>query len=225
MYMLIPFWPAIAQWVVLRRYISDAWVWVVVTSLGIYGAIPTIVFVYFWLGPQQTLLGNPIRLPMTWTASIFATLIGCVVLSLFQSVAFCHGFADFGYDFAPLAPQTWGEQNSQSPPSLGDLGGLAKTKQSRIHTSIKQRLCHHATRLGWWIVLNSLVWTAFYSWIMEIFYHYYVNIFKNYNERSGYDYNITQEMAVKLIILIIPIASFIQGRILVWLFNSPKESR
>ncbi|NEP36203.1 MULTISPECIES: hypothetical protein [unclassified Moorena] len=172
--MLIPFWPAIAQWVVLRRYISDAWIWVVVTALGVYVAIPTIVFVCGWyIGPQYTLLVNPSGLPMTWTASIFATLIGWVVLSFFQSVA----------------------------------------------------LFMHTTRVIWWIVLNSLVWTAFYSWIMEIFAHYYANIFKNYNQPSGYYYNITQEMAVKLIILIIPIASFIQGRILAWLFNSPKESR
>jgi hypothetical protein len=25
--------------------------------------------------------------------------------------------------FAPLAPQFWGEPDSQSPPELGDLGG------------------------------------------------------------------------------------------------------
>ena len=31
--------------------------------------------------------------------------------------------------FAPLAPQFWGEQNSQSPPKLGDLGGFSKTNQ------------------------------------------------------------------------------------------------
>ncbi|NEP27871.1 tetratricopeptide repeat protein, partial [Moorena sp. SIO3I6] len=53
------------------------------------------------------------------------------------------GVGDSKYDFAPLAPQFWGEQNSQSPPardcSLGDLGGLTNTKQSRIHTSIQQR--------------------------------------------------------------------------------------
>ena len=47
--------------------------------------------------------------------------------------------ADSGYNFAPLAPQFGGEQNSQSPPKLGDLGGLTNTKQSRIHTSIQQR--------------------------------------------------------------------------------------
>ncbi|NEO80137.1 glycosyltransferase [Moorena sp. SIO4G3] len=33
--------------------------------------------------------------------------------------------------FAPLAPQNWGEQNSQSPPNLGDLGGFSKTNQQR----------------------------------------------------------------------------------------------
>ncbi|NEO17229.1 MULTISPECIES: glycosyltransferase [unclassified Moorena] len=33
--------------------------------------------------------------------------------------------------FAPLAPQFWGEQNSQSPPKLGDLGGFSKTNQQR----------------------------------------------------------------------------------------------
>ncbi|OLT62123.1 hypothetical protein BJP37_26985 [Moorena bouillonii PNG] len=49
------------------------------------------------------------------------------------------GVGDSKYDFAPLAPQFWGEQNSQSPPKLGDLGGLNNTKQSRIHTSIQQR--------------------------------------------------------------------------------------
>ncbi|AOX04009.1 hypothetical protein BJP34_35370 [Moorena producens PAL-8-15-08-1] len=65
------------------------------------------------------------------------------------------GVADSGYDFAPLAPQFCsatrgefnaptesapaGQQNSQSPPKLGDLGGLTKAKQSRIHTSIQQR--------------------------------------------------------------------------------------
>ncbi|WP_293117870.1 hypothetical protein [Moorena sp. SIO4G3] len=32
-----------------------------------------------------------------------------------------------------------GEQNSQSPPKLGDLGGLTKTKRSPIDTSIQQR--------------------------------------------------------------------------------------
>ncbi|NEP27977.1 DNA translocase FtsK, partial [Moorena sp. SIO3I6] len=41
------------------------------------------------------------------------------------------GVADSGYDFAPLAPQFWGEQNSQSPPKLGDLGGLTKTNEQR----------------------------------------------------------------------------------------------
>ncbi|NEO90792.1 MAG: phosphorylase [Moorea sp. SIO3G5] len=46
---------------------------------------------------------------------------------------------DSGYDCAPLAPQFWGEQNSQSPPKLGDLGGLSKTKSTRIHTSTQQR--------------------------------------------------------------------------------------
>ncbi|NET65833.1 MAG: CHAT domain-containing protein [Moorea sp. SIO1G6] len=52
--------------------------------------------------------------------------------------------ADFGYNFAPLAPQRaiprWGEQNSQSPPNLDDLGGFNKTKRSRIHSKIQQRL-------------------------------------------------------------------------------------
>ncbi len=46
---------------------------------------------------------------------------------------------DSGYDCAPLAPQFWGEQNSQSPPKLGDLGGLSKTKPTRINTSTQQR--------------------------------------------------------------------------------------
>ncbi len=46
--------------------------------------------------------------------------------------------ADSGYDVAPLAPQLWGEQNSESPPKLGDLGGLTKTKGTPIHTSIQQ---------------------------------------------------------------------------------------
>ncbi|NEQ56266.1 MULTISPECIES: hypothetical protein [unclassified Moorena] len=49
------------------------------------------------------------------------------------------GVADSGYDSAPLAPQFWGEQNSESPPKLGDLGGLTKTRRSPIHTSIQQR--------------------------------------------------------------------------------------
>ncbi|AOW99502.1 hypothetical protein BJP34_08595 [Moorena producens PAL-8-15-08-1] len=53
------------------------------------------------------------------------------------------GVADSGYDSAPLAPQRaiprWGEQNSESPPKLGDLGGLTKTRRSPIHTSIQQR--------------------------------------------------------------------------------------
>ncbi|OLT64020.1 MULTISPECIES: WYL domain-containing protein [Moorena] len=65
------------------------------------------------------------------------------------------GVADSGYDSAPLAPQFWGEQNSESPPrcafqwasksplgrtaKLGDLGGLTKTRRSHIHTSIQQR--------------------------------------------------------------------------------------
>ncbi|NEP24294.1 hypothetical protein [Moorena sp. SIO3I6] len=173
--MLIPFWPAIAQWVVLRRYISDAWSWVVRTVLGAYVAIPTMAFFYSWyLRYQSIFVQNPtIRLPMTWTASILTTLIGCVVISWFQSVA----------------------------------------------------LSKHTTRAGWWIVLNSLVWTAFSSWIIEIGAHDFMNDTRNYNDPRAYDYNITGEMAVKLIILIIPIASFIQGRILAWLFNSPKELR
>ncbi|WP_081431066.1 DNA (cytosine-5-)-methyltransferase [Moorena bouillonii] len=50
-----------------------------------------------------------------------------------------NGVADSGYDSAPLAPQFWGEQNSESPPKLGDLGGLTKTRRSPIHTSIQQR--------------------------------------------------------------------------------------
>ncbi|NEQ62239.1 MAG: amino acid adenylation domain-containing protein, partial [Moorea sp. SIO4A1] len=41
----------------------------------------------------------------------------------------------FTANFAPLAPQFWGEQNSESPPKLGDLGGFTKTRRSRIHTS------------------------------------------------------------------------------------------
>ena len=65
------------------------------------------------------------------------------------------GVADSGYDFAPLAPQSWGEQNSndfaplapqywgeqnsKSPPELGDLGGLTKNKPTPIHTSTQQR--------------------------------------------------------------------------------------
>ncbi|NEO45814.1 MAG: hypothetical protein F6K55_17470 [Moorea sp. SIO4A3] len=178
LFMLIPFWPAIAQWVVLRRYISDAWEWVVVTVSGVYGAIPTIHVSYFsyitYITAQFTWVKDPsIRLPMTWTASIFATLIGCVVISFFQSVA----------------------------------------------------LSKHTTRGIWWIVLNSLVWTAFSSWIIEIGVHDFINNIRNYNDPRGYHYDITVEMVVKLIILIIPIASLIQGRILVWLFNSPKESR
>ncbi|NEN99201.1 MAG: hypothetical protein F6K50_28090 [Moorea sp. SIO3I7] len=59
------------------------------------------------------------------------------------------GVADYGYDFAPLAPQFWGEQNYQSPPKLGDLGGLTKTKQSRIHTSIQQRQQGDLGEQGW----------------------------------------------------------------------------
>ncbi|WP_287297815.1 DNA translocase FtsK [Moorena sp. SIO2C4] len=47
-------------------------------------------------------------------------------------------FANYEYDYAPLAPQLWGEQNSQSPPKLGDLGGLSKTKPTGIDTSIQQ---------------------------------------------------------------------------------------
>ncbi|NER91611.1 MULTISPECIES: hypothetical protein [unclassified Moorena] len=38
------------------------------------------------------------------------------------------GVADYAYGFAPLAPQFWGEQNYQSPPELGDLGGFNQTK-------------------------------------------------------------------------------------------------
>uniref|UniRef100_A0A1D9G9T5 Uncharacterized protein n=1 Tax=Moorena producens (strain JHB) TaxID=1454205 RepID=A0A1D9G9T5_MOOP1 len=52
------------------------------------------------------------------------------------------GVADSGYGFAPLAPQFCGatrgefktesapagEQNYQSPPELGDLGGFNKTR-------------------------------------------------------------------------------------------------
>ncbi|NEO17120.1 MULTISPECIES: hypothetical protein [unclassified Moorena] len=171
--MLIPFWLAIAQWVVLRRYISDAWSWVVVTALGAYVAIPTMFFFYSWyITAQSIFVKDPsIRLPMTWKASILTTLIGCVVISIFQSVA----------------------------------------------------LSKHTTRAGWWIVLNSLVWTAFSSWIIEICAHDLMNDIRNYNDPRGYDYNITGEMVVTLIILIIPIASLIQGRILVWLFNSPKD--
>ena len=47
--------------------------------------------------------------------------------------------ADSGDDFAPLAPQFWGEQNSKSPSKLGDLGGFTKTKRSLKQTSIQQR--------------------------------------------------------------------------------------
>ncbi|WP_424098619.1 SAV_2336 N-terminal domain-related protein [Moorena producens] len=46
---------------------------------------------------------------------------------------------DLGGLTNPLAPQFWGEQNSESPPKLGDLGGLTKTRRSRINTSIQQR--------------------------------------------------------------------------------------
>ncbi|WP_229424012.1 CHAT domain-containing protein [Moorena producens] len=48
------------------------------------------------------------------------------------------GVADYGYDSAPLTPQFWGEQDSQSPPKLGDLGGLTKTRRTPINTSIQQ---------------------------------------------------------------------------------------
>lgn len=50
--------------------------------------------------------------------------------------------ADSGYNAAPLSPQRaiprWGEQNLQSPPNLGDLGGFPKTRHTLIHTSIEQ---------------------------------------------------------------------------------------
>ncbi|WP_424100902.1 phosphorylase [Moorena producens] len=55
---------------------------------------------------------------------------------------------DSGYDCAPLAPQFWGEQNSQSPPKLGDLGGLSKTKPTRIHTSMGEQNSQSPPKLG-----------------------------------------------------------------------------
>ncbi|WP_424099209.1 hypothetical protein [Moorena producens] len=48
------------------------------------------------------------------------------------------GIADSGYNSAPLAPQFWGEQNSESPPKLGDLGGLTKTRRSLSSTLVSQ---------------------------------------------------------------------------------------
>ncbi len=50
------------------------------------------------------------------------------------------GVADSGYDSAPLAPQFWGEQNSES---WGTHGGFTKTRRSRILTSIQQRQNQH----------------------------------------------------------------------------------
>ena len=40
----------------------------------------------------------------------------------------------FILDFAPLAPQTWGER-VKSPPKLGDLGGLNVTNGTSQTTS------------------------------------------------------------------------------------------
>ncbi|NEP53755.1 MAG: hypothetical protein F6K65_35135 [Moorea sp. SIO3C2] len=51
-----------------------------------------------------------------------ARLVWCVINTSYKSDA------DYGYGFAPLAPQVWGEQDFQSPPKLGDLGGLTKTR-------------------------------------------------------------------------------------------------
>ncbi len=45
-------------------------------------------------------------------------------------------FVDFVIlQFAPLAPQLWGEPYPQSPPELGDLGG---EKDLCIHRSLKK---------------------------------------------------------------------------------------
>ena len=45
--------------------------------------------------------------------------------------------------FAPLAPQFWGEPEVQSPPELGDLGGLSISNVSRddlcVHRSLGKR--------------------------------------------------------------------------------------
>ncbi|NEP21705.1 AAA-like domain-containing protein [Moorena sp. SIO3I6] len=62
-----------------------------------------------------------------------------LVVQTWESGNSLSGVADSGYDFAPLAPQSWGEQNSKSPPELGDLGGLTKNKPTPIHTSTQQR--------------------------------------------------------------------------------------
>ena len=46
------------------------------------------------------------------------------------------GVADSGYDSAPLAPQFWGEQNFQSPPKLGDLGGFPLSNAQPENSSV-----------------------------------------------------------------------------------------
>ncbi|WP_293121529.1 CHAT domain-containing tetratricopeptide repeat protein [Moorena sp. SIO4G3] len=50
------------------------------------------------------------------------------------------GVADYGYDSAPLTPQFWGEQDSQSPPKLGDLGGLTKTRRGEQNSQSPPKL-------------------------------------------------------------------------------------
>ena len=176
---IMPLWPAITQWVVLQRYISTAWLWIVVTVLGVYAAIPTIVFVYsstIWISYNRagyTPAQNPsLRLPMTWEASIIATLVGGVVLGFFQWFV----------------------------------------------------LSQHTNRAGWWIVLNGLVWGVSSSWITEVAVHFLMRGARNYNSPYPYDYDITREMVVQLIILITPIVGAIKGSMLVWLFKSPKNN-
>jgi hypothetical protein len=47
-------------------------------------------------------------------------------------------FVDFVIlQFAPLAPQLWGEPYPQSPPELGDLGG---EKDLCVHRILERRL-------------------------------------------------------------------------------------
>ncbi len=178
LFMIMPFWLAIAQGVVLRRYISNACSWIMATILGVCAAIPTIVIVYFattWISYNRAAYtpSPNTQLPMTWEASIIATLVGGVVLALFQSLV----------------------------------------------------LCRYNTRIGWWIALNSIVWAASSSWIIEVTVHFLNRGLDNWRKPYGYDYDLTQEMWITLMILITLIVSAIRGSMLVWLFKSPIDDQ
>ncbi|NEO80340.1 hypothetical protein [Moorena sp. SIO4G3] len=98
-----------------------------VNHLGAISKVGTPVLGAGLVGGNQ--VNYPVNYPVNSVAKV-TTETGITQGRLTSTASSFSGVADSGYDSAPLAPQFWGEQNSESPPKLGDLGGLTKTRRS-----------------------------------------------------------------------------------------------